>query len=366
MLPRRWVGERTLAWLSRNRRLAKDFESTVENAMAWLFLASVQRRMNDGGHVSISIFCYRFAMRFKGLDLNLLLTLDVLLDEQSVSRAADRLYVSQPAISAALGRLRAYFNDPLLATHGKRMHPTAHALSLRDELKTLLGQIDSMITRSTNFDPKTTERRFRIGLSDYIVTVLCSTLMPALSKLAPQLRLDLQPPSDVILTNLEHGELDLIVAPKSYISPNHPAEHLFTEQFVVVGWTGNPSLQEPLSEERFYNSAFVSAEIGQITRASFAEQQLLARGRSLRIEVTASSFSIVPLLLIGTERLAVMHKRLAQAMGAYLPIAWQEMPFAFPEMQEYVQMHRTREHDVGTRWLIQQLRSALADNDNKN
>lgn len=305
-------------------------------------------------------------MRFKGLDLNLLLTLDVLLDEQSVSRAADRLHVSQPAISAALGRLRSFFNDPLLATHGKRMHPTAHALSLRDELKGLLGQIDSMITRSTSFEPATTERRFRIGLSDYIVTVLSSTLMPTLNKLAPSLRLDLQPPSDVFMTTLERGELDLIVTPKSYISPNHPSEHLFTETFVVVGWSGNPLLQQQMSEEQFYASAFVSAEIGLQTRASFAEQQLKARGRSLRVDVTAPYFSMVPHLLIGTERLAVMHKRLAKAMGAYLPIAWQEVPFEFPEMPEYVQMHQTREHDPGTRWLIQQLRSALAEFHNEN
>jgi LysR family nod box-dependent transcriptional activator len=298
-------------------------------------------------------------MRFKGLDLNLLLTLNVLLDEQNVSRAAERLFVSQPAVSAALGRLRIYFNDPLLATHGKRMHPTAHALSLRDELKALLGQIDTMITRSTNFDPATTERCFRIGMSDYIVTIVSTSLMPTLSKVAPGLRLDLQPPSDMLLTNLERGELDLIVTPQTYTSPNHPAELLFSEQHVVVGWSENPLLHSSISEDNFYAAGFVSAELGQNLRASFAEQQLAARGRGMRIEVTASNFSIVPHLLIGTQRLAVMHKRLARVMGAYLPIIWQEMPFAFPDMPEYVQMHRTREHDAGTRWLIAQLRSAL-------
>lgn len=305
-------------------------------------------------------------MRFKGLDLNLLYTLDVLLDEQSVSRAAERLFVTQPAVSAALGRLRTYFHDPLLATDGKRMHPTPHALTLRDELKTMLGQIDSMITRSTNFDPSTTERRFRIGVSDYIVTVLSSRLMPKLSKVAPGLRLDLQPPADNLLTSLERGELDLIITPQSYTSPNHPSELLFSEQHVVVGCRDNPVLFSAISEDEFYSAGFVSAKIGQILRASFAEQHLASRGRSMRVEVTASNFSIVPHLLIGTDRLAVMHKRLAIVMGTYLPITWQDLPFPFPEMPEYVQMHRTREHDVGTRWLIGQLRTALADVDNCN
>jgi LysR family transcriptional regulator, nod-box dependent transcriptional activator len=303
------------------------------------------------------------AMRFKGLDLNLLLTLDVLLDERNVSRAAERLFVTQPAVSAALGRLRAYFNDPLLATHGKRMHPTAHALSLHDELKSLLQQIDSVITRSTKFDPATTDRLFRIGLSDYIITVLRGSLIPQLSKLAPGLRLDLQPPSDSLIPSLERGDLDLIVTPEIYTSKNHPAEVLLVEQHVVAGWSGNPLLQEPLTEDRFYESAFVAAELGQIMRTSFAEQHLGARGRSLRVEITASNFSIVPQLLVGTQRLAVMHKRLARAWAKFLPITWQELPFPFADMKEYIQMHSTREHDAGIRWLIQQFREAVAEFD---
>ena len=92
-------------------------------------------------------------MRFKGLDLNLLVTLDVLIEERSVSRAAERLHLSQPSVSAALAKLRDYFNDPLLEIQGKRMVPTAHALQLRPVLAEVLGNVDRMIIQARHFDP---------------------------------------------------------------------------------------------------------------------------------------------------------------------------------------------------------------------
>lgn len=92
-------------------------------------------------------------MRLKGLDLNLLVALDVLLEERSVSRAAERLYVRQPAASAALGRLRDYFKDDILVLHGKRMIPTSYAEDLQPEVRRILRQVDGMISMSTEFDP---------------------------------------------------------------------------------------------------------------------------------------------------------------------------------------------------------------------
>ena len=94
-------------------------------------------------------------MRFKGLDLNLLAALDLLLEERNVSRAAERLHLTQPAVSAALARLRDYFGDPILAPQGKRMIPTAQALALQPMLKQLLSQVDTMVAQSTRFDPAT-------------------------------------------------------------------------------------------------------------------------------------------------------------------------------------------------------------------
>lgn len=107
-------------------------------------------------------------MRFKGLDLNLLLAFDTLLHTRSVSRAADRMHLSQAAMSSALGRLREYFGDEILIVQGKRMYPTAFAESLVPRVKECLRRVKDVISTSPTFDPGTSERTFRIVVSDYI------------------------------------------------------------------------------------------------------------------------------------------------------------------------------------------------------
>ncbi len=297
-------------------------------------------------------------MRFKGLDLNLLVALDVLLDEQNVSRAAQRLHLSQPAVSAALSRLRDYFGDPVLAPHGKRMIPTAQALALRPMLKDLLAQVDMMISQSLGFDPQTSARWFRIGVSDYLSTVLFSTLIPKLKALAPGIRLDLQPPSDEMVIQLDRGEIDLILTPDGHCAPDHPTELLFEERHVVGGWRESVLMKSPMSEDAFYAAGHIAVGLGRLARASFSETHLAARGRDRNIEVMASSFSLVPEMLVGTDRIAVMHERLARTLAERLPIAWQSLPFDFPVMREMVQYHRTRSNDSGLRWLIQEIHQA--------
>jgi len=298
-------------------------------------------------------------MRFKGLDLNLLVALDVLLEECSVSRAAQRLNLSQPALSASLARLRDFFGDPLLVSQGRRMIPTAEARSIQLELKPILGNIEELIVRSTVFDPATSDRVFRISASDYLVAVLFPKLVPVLERDAPHIGLDLIAPSQDAQTALERGEVDLLLTPEEHCVAGHPAELLFEERHVVAGWKDNPLLARPMSEAEFFAAGHVAVRIGQVSRASFAETHLGSLAPR-RIEIVAASFTTVADLLIRTHRLAVMHERLARLTAERLPIAWQDLPFPFPAMREMIQYNRTRGEDAGLAWLIGQLRNAVA------
>lgn len=297
-------------------------------------------------------------MRFKGLDLNLLVTLDVLIEERSVSRAAERLHLSQPSVSAALAKLRDYFNDPLLEAQGKRMVPTPHALQLRPVLADVLGNVDRMIIQARHFDPATSDRWFHVCISDYLSTVIFPRLVPLLQKQAPRVRLELLTPSQLALDQLEQGEIDVALMPQENCLPDHPAELLFEERYVVAGWSGNPLLAAPLDEEAFFAAAHVAVRVGSGPRRSFAEDQLLQRGRERQIEVVAASFLQVPELLIGTSRITVMHERLAQTLASRLPLAHQPMPFDFPVMREMIQYHRMRASDASLGWLVARLREA--------
>jgi len=294
-------------------------------------------------------------MRFKGLDLNLLAALSVLLEERSVSRAAERLHLSQPAISAALARLRAYFGDPLLVTQGKRMIPTAHALALHPQLQALLAKVDELIAGAAQFDPKTSTRTFRISLSDYLITVLAADLVPRLRNEAPNILLDLAPPSEDSRMALDRGTIDLLLTPDEHCVPGHPTELLFEEQHVVAGWKDNPLVQCPIGEDAFFEAGHIAVRLGGANPASFAETRFDTMLRKRRVEITVASFTMVPPLLTGTDRLAVMHERLARTMARNFPIEWQPLPIPFPPMREMMQYNRTRGADVGLQWLIDQL-----------
>jgi LysR family nod box-dependent transcriptional activator len=300
-------------------------------------------------------------MRFKGLDLNLLVTLDVLIELRSVSRAAERLHLSQPAVSAALARLRDFFNDPLLEIQSKRMVPTAKALQLEPVLAELFATVDRMIVQGRQFDPAKSTQCFRICISDYMSNVLFPRLVSLLQAQGPGIRLDLQTPSDLALSLLEQGEIDVMLLPKEHCLRDHPAELLFEERYVVAGWSGNPLLAAPLTEEDFYAARHVAVELGSSVkdRTSFSEDQLNARGRERRIEVMAYSFTQVPALLIDTPRLTLMHERLARSLAKTLPIAWQLTPFELPLMQEMIQYHRGRGSDPALGWLVARIREAL-------
>lgn len=299
-------------------------------------------------------------MRFKGLDLNLIPVLDSVLEHRSTTRAALDLNLSQPAISAALNRLRAHFNDPLLVVQGRTMVPTAFARQLQPHVKALLGNADVLVSTSSAFDPARSIRTFRICISDYLTLVTLRPLLRRLAVEAPGLTFELLPLSETITAQLDRGDLDLLISPIEYLSSEHPITPLLEERYVLAGWSGNPLMAGPVSADDFCRAGHIAVRLGSINRTSFAESQLRALGIERRIEVYAYSFAVVADLLIGTNRIAIMHERLALYAASVLPITTCPMPFEFPRLIEGLQLHRTRTNDAGLQWLTQEICAATA------
>jgi DNA-binding transcriptional LysR family regulator len=302
-------------------------------------------------------------LRFKGLDLNLLVALDALLETRSVSAAAGRLNLSQPAMSAALSRLRDYFGDELLVASGKRMHPTAYAEVLLPQLKESLASLDSLISNPTLFDPMTSHRTFRILGSDYVTAAALVPLIERLAEEAPGVRLDIGPVQDDATEQIEEGKVDLLLTPDNHIHPDHPADLLWEERQVIVGWNRNPLFGHPVTEEAVFAAGHVAVLMGRIRTPSFADRELAIMGKVRRIEVATSSFLAVPWLLQGTNRLAFMHERLARSVVKLFPLEWAPTPFDFPIMREMVQHHRARSGDAGLTWLRRKMAEVAAEID---
>lgn len=300
-------------------------------------------------------------MRLKGLDLNLLIALDILLEECSVSRSAERLYLSQPAASAALGRLREYFKDELLVLHGKRMIPTSYAQGLIPDVKRILSQVDDLISMSAEFDPSRSERLFRVMGSDYITTVLLSEVSARINELAPGIRLDVRLSEDAVRVEFERGEIDLMLIPEEFMSPQHPAELMFEEPHVVVGWKENPLIEDGLTADAFFAANHIGVTLGPSRGPSFTERNLAALGFERQVDVYAPYFSAVPWMLVGTNRLAVMQERLATAFKDVLPLEVVPMPVDFPSMRMVMQYHSARLGDEGQKWLRELIHDVASD-----
>ncbi|UZK65067.1 LysR family transcriptional regulator [Sphingomonas sp. M1-B02] len=292
-------------------------------------------------------------MRLDQFDLNLLIAFDVLIEERGVTRAAARLNLTQSAMSAALKRLREAFSDEILVQHGKRMVPTPGALSLAPHVAAAVMNLRGILASGMRFEPAQSRRRFRIVASDYITTVLIGPALRSLQREAPNVQIEITLPTSDILEQLDHGEIDLLISPEQFLSPDHPRELVFEERHVVVGCANNPALQRPLDAQTFYDSGHVVVSVSR--DGTFIDNFLRGQSEQRRIEVICAAFTQVPWMLPGTTRVALMHERLARELAPQLALAVHEPPFPLPVMREMMQFHSARATDRGLAWLREHL-----------
>lgn len=295
-------------------------------------------------------------MRFGRLDLNLLVALDALLTERSVSLAADRLCLSQSATSSALGRLREYFADDLLVVKGRHMILTARAEELIEPVRAVLDQIRSTIAIAPPFDPATADRQVRIMASDYTTQVLLADVFAHLAQEAPNMRFEIQPMSTNPTDAVERGTVDLLVTIDFAVSADHPSKILFEDDYVVVGAADNPAMEGEMTRERYFGSGHVAARFGRAQMPAFEEWfTRRQKKQQRRIEVVAPTFLSLPGLVMGTRRITTMHRRLAEQMVRTFPLVMRELPFAIPPIREVVQWHITNNNDRALRWVVERM-----------
>lgn len=294
-------------------------------------------------------------MRFERLDLNLLVALDALLTEKSVSLAADRLCLSQSATSSALARLREYFGDELLLSKGRYMVLTARGEELIEPVRTVLKQIRNTIAVAPPFDPATSDRQLRVMASDYTTQVLLAEAFRHFAKEAPHMRFEVQPMSINPAEAVERGTIDLLITIDFALSGEHPSHFLFEDDYVVVGDAKNPAMQTPMTRERYFEMGHVTARFGRAQTPAFEEWFTSRMKQKRRIDIVAPSFLSLPGLVLGTDRIITMHRRLAVQLASVYPLALQEPPFAIPPIREVVQWNAANNEDRALRWVVTRL-----------
>jgi len=300
-------------------------------------------------------------VRFQRLDLNLLVALDALLAERSVSLAAERIFLSQSATSSALGRLREYFGDELLVVKGRHMVLTARAEQLVEPVRAVLEQIRATIAVTPPFRPAESDRTITLMASDYCTEVLLAPALHDMHTVAPNMRFDILPVNDTPIESLDRGAIDLLCMIDIAVSADHPRQTLFEDDYVVVGWSGNPALAAPMTRELYFELGHVTARFGKARAPAFEDWFVRRSTQRRRVEVIAPSFLSVAGFLVDSNRITTMHRRLAVRLAAQMPLAIRPLPFDMPPIREVAQWHISNNNDPAIRWLVERLAAAAVD-----
>ncbi|MFC5322165.1 LysR family transcriptional regulator [Bradyrhizobium oligotrophicum] len=290
-------------------------------------------------------------MRFNGLDLNLLVALDALLTERNLTAAARNINLSQPAMSAAVGRLRTYFKDDLFIMRGRELVPTPLAESLAAPTREALLHIQLTISSREAFDPAKSDRRFRIVVSDFMTIVFFRRIIERAAREAPGVSFDLLPFDDQPDEPLRRGEIDFLIFPEVFMPPGHPKTKLFDETMVCVGCRSNRQLRGKLTFETYMSMGHVMAQFGKTRKPSIDEWLLLEHGIKRRVEVSVQSFAMIPHCLLETERIATMHRRLALHFAKTMPLQIVKLPAHLPAFTEAIQWPALHNSDPASAWL---------------
>ncbi|KZN15335.1 LysR family transcriptional regulator [Marinomonas sp. TW1] len=297
-------------------------------------------------------------MRFKKLDLNLLVALDTLLTEQSITKGAKQLNMSPSALSNSLSRLRDYFEDDLLTQIGRRMVVTPLGESLKVHVRNALYNIESTILVQPSFNPQTTDRIFSIFCSDYTLTVLAPHALEIVGKQKSTARFQFLAQVENPDEQLEQGKADLLIIPSDFVSPQHPSEILHEEEFVAVVWKHSQIAQGELTAEKYTEAGHVLMRPATIKKDFFETVFAQKYGIRRRLIATTASFASLPALVIGSENIATIHARLATKMAKVWPLKILPLPFDVQPMKQCVQWHQYRNNDEGLMWLINVLKEA--------
>lgn len=288
-------------------------------------------------------------MQLRNLDLNLLKAFDALMDERNVTKAAERLAVSQPAVSATLNRLRDALGDPLFVRTQRGVAPTARALELSAPIKRVLADIEALLLPAT-LDLATAAFTVTLSATDYALRAVVVPFVAALRPLAPHVRISVvQATGAVLLEQMERGTLDLALLTPDMAPPELHSRTLFDERYVCVMREQHPAAQSgALTLERFcqLDHGIVSLQGGGFTGAT--DRALAQLGLQRPVMVSVPSFGMLLDMVHSTDLVALVPQRLLHDTTG---LKVQTPPLEIPGFSKILVWHERTHSDPRQRWV---------------
>jgi DNA-binding transcriptional LysR family regulator len=292
-------------------------------------------------------------MDFHGIDLNLLAAFDALMSERNVTRAATQVGVSQPAMSAALSRLRKLFGDPLFLRSAGGLLPTPRARELAEPISKALRQIEATLVRKPEFVPGDATLAVNLGLSDYPAFVLLPALLEALAQQAPGVSINVHAfnDRDHAVDLLDAGAIDAAIG----VTPTQPEGRILTrpilrDEFVTIIASRHPAARRGMNMKTYLSlpHVLVSPE-GQ--RHGLVDQALAQQGKERKLALTLPQMFAVPAVVARTNMTATVMKRIALSSPAGRKLALFPPPVTLPEIVFHLIWHRRSDGNPAQRWL---------------
>lgn len=300
-------------------------------------------------------------MNIAKVDLNLLVYLDVLLREGSVTRAANQLSITQPAMSNGLKRLRDLFKDPLLVRTSDGMTPTKRALELQPVIRDVLSKLESSIQPETDFNPDTSTRTFRIMTSDYAESTLLLELVGRLAKLAPNITLDLITPSDVTFHDVEQGKVDMAINRFEELPLSFHQKVIWYDTFSCVLSATHPlvekfDLESYLKAQHIWVSKTgfgvgVGIDPNEVQKLGWVDAELTKIGKQRDIRVFTRHYHAALQIAKTQDLIATLPTKAAALFKDDPSVVLKTPPFDIPPIALKMAWSALLHHDAGHIWL---------------
>ena len=300
-------------------------------------------------------------MNINRVDLNLLVYLDVLLRERNVTQAANQLNLSQPAMSNGLRRLRNLFDDPLLVRTSDGMTPTERALELEPLVRDILGKVEYALQPTSDFDPATADRVFRIMASDYAESTLLPSLLSKLRQQAPGISLDIMTPSDVSFLDVERGKVDMVINRFDSIPQSFHQITVWTDSFSCLLSANNPllkdfSLDSYLDAHHVWVSKTgmgvgVGVDPEDVQRLGWVDAAIAKLGKKRNIAVFTRHYQSAMVLAEQNDLVVTLPSLAAQLQHDNPRLVIKTPPLEIPPLELKMAWSPLLQHNPANRWL---------------